>query len=203
MITQIKDRIIQIKDEILEMQGEQNRKVLIIGAGVIILLLLDLFLVFLPLVKKSFDLKSQIVSVKKNISTLNQQIVSLDATKKRLEILKNDQIMYETKFPKEEEVPALLGRLSTIAGKLGVEIIAVKPVKIELRGGADETVGLFHEVPIEISAKAGYHQIGQFINKLETLDKFIKIQDVEITPDRATPRRHFFRVLVLTYILKV
>lgn len=194
--------IAQIKEKIMQIQGSQKRKVLVIGIGGIILLAVDIFFVFIPLLNKTFNLKSQIISMKENTAYLNRQISMLDATKKKLEILKADQIKYGEFFPKEEEVPVLFGNLSGIAGKLGVDIISVKPVKSDLGQDAEKTAGLFHEVPIEISAKGGYHQMGQFINKLETLDNFMEVKDLEITADKATPRRHFFRLLVSTYILR-
>ena len=200
MITQIKDMITQIKGVIMHIQDEQNRKILIIGISSVVLLAVDVFFVFIPLVNKSFDLKTQIISIKNNTASLDRQIAMLDNTRKRSEVLKAEQTRYKEFFPKEEEVPAILGDLSSIAGKLGVDIIAVKPVKLNSQQNTEKIANLFHEVPIEISAKGGYHHIAKFINKLETLDKFIEVKDLEIVANQTTPRRHFFRLLVSMYI---
>jgi len=178
---------------------EQKKKILIIG-GIGVLLVADIFFIFFPLIGKTFQLRSEIVSIKKNIAVLNQQIAMRGETQKKLEALKNDQARFQKLFPKEEEVPALLGELSTVAGKLGVDIISVRPAKTN--PGAVPTPSFFHEVIIEMSGRGGYHQIGRFINKLEMLDKFISIQDIEITTERTTPRVHIFRILLSTYILR-
>jgi len=177
---------------------EQKKKVLIIG-GIGLLLVADIFFIFFPLICKTFQLRSEIVSVQKNITVLNQQIAGRGETKKKLEVLKIDQLRFQKLFPREEEIPALLGELSTIAGKLGVDIVSVTPAKT-IPGAVPD---LFHEVPIEMSGRGGYHQIGQFVNKLEMLDKFIKIQNIEISAEKAAPRRHLFKVLLSTYILRV
>ncbi|MDD5450057.1 MAG: type 4a pilus biogenesis protein PilO [Candidatus Omnitrophica bacterium] len=188
----------QIKEKIAELPGGPKNRLLIVAIIAIIVLIADIFFIFIPIIGKNFYLKSRIVTVRDNTTALKKQISMLGETKKRLEALKAEQIKYKEVFPTEEEVPVLLGDFSSIAGKLGIDIIAVKPVKLTEK--QDE--GLFHEVPIEISAKGGYHQMGQFINKLETLNKFMEIKDVEVVADKTTPRRHYFRILVSTYILK-
>lgn len=174
--------------------GEEKRKILIIALSSAALLALDIFFILRPICNKCADLKTQIVSVKNNINSLNQQISSMDNIKRQLEALRQEQSDYEKKFPKEEEIPALFDSLSNIALKSGVAIIAIKPSH-----PAQEAV--FHEIPMEISAKGGYHQIGQFINKLETSDRFIEVKDIEIKQDNTTPRRHSLKLLVSTYIL--
>jgi Tfp pilus assembly protein PilO len=181
---------------------EKKRKILIIGLIGVVLLISDIFLVVLPLVRKSFSLKAQIVSIGKDMSSLDQQIHMLDTTNKKLQALKTERDSYERSLPKEEEIPALVGNLSAIAGKVGVDIIAVKPVRIESREGPGQEAVIFHEVPLEIFAKGGYHQMGKFINELETSGKYIEVKDMEITRDELMPRKHFSRILIATYILR-
>ncbi len=191
-----------IKSLITQIKGARNKNIVVMGAVLAVVLIIDIFLILLPLTARNFRLKSQIVAIKKDTRLLNEQVVNIGSIKKRLESAKAEQEEYDKRFPKEEDVPVLLGGISAIAGKAGIEIIAVKPVRLEAAGKAPESDAIFHEVPIEIFAKGGYHQIGQFINKLESLDKFVEIKDIDITADKATPRRHFFRLLVSTYILR-
>lgn len=181
----------------------EKRKFLIISLTSAALLLLDILFILRPLINKAYDLKSQVVSIKNNIANLNKQISMLDSQTKKLGMLTTDKTNYEKKFPKEEEVPALLESLSTIAKRSSVDIIAVKPVKIEAKEQMEKIAGIFHEIPIEILAKGGYHQLGQFINRLENLDRFMEVIDIEIVRDNTTPRRHYLRLLVSTYILRM
>jgi len=183
---------------------KKHKGLLIIGAGAIVVFLLDVFFIVTPLIKKVSDLRCKVIAVKSDISYMDRQLAMLSATLEKLDNLKAGRAMYEVYFPKEEEVPGLLGEISTMAGKLGVDIIAIKPVKLKAAADllkADER--LYNEVPIEISAKGGYHQISQFINKIETYTKLVEVKDVEIFSDSAAPRKHFCRLLVSTYILKI
>lgn len=191
-----------INNLITQVKDARNKNIVVVGAVLAVVLIIDIFLILSPLTAKNFRLKSQIVAIKKDTKLLSEQVANIGSIKKGLEAVKAEQEEYTKRFPKEEDVPVLLGGISAIAGKAGVEMIAVKPVKLEAVGKAPEFDAIFHEVPIEIFAKGGYHQIGQFINKLESLNKLVEIKDIDITADKATPRRHFFRLLVLTYILK-
>lgn len=191
-----------IKNLVAQIKGNQNKKLAAIGLIAAVLVIADIFFIFLPLLGKNFKIKTQILSLKKNTEALNRQFSDINGIKERLAAVKAERESYNLIFPKEEEVPVLLGGISAIAGKTSIDIIAVKPVKLENSRDTAESTAVFHEVPIEIFAKGGYHQIGQFINKLESLDKFVEIKDIEITADKATPRRHFFRLLVSTYVLR-
>jgi Tfp pilus assembly protein PilO len=191
-----------IKGLIERIKAAQNRRVAILTAAALAMLLTDVFFVLPSLIGSGFKLKSQVAAVKKVTAALNQQISCIDSIKERLARAEAEYEEYQRKLPQEEEIPAVMGDISTLAGKTDIEMIAVKPVKQETVASVSSEAAGMHEVLIEIFAKGGYHQIGQFINKLESFNKFTEIKDIEITADKATPRKHFFRLLVATYVLK-
>ena len=84
-----------------------------------------------------------------------------------------------------------------------VKILKLKPLEAGaefLQEGADG--GFYSEFPILIEARAGYHQCGIFINKLENMEKFIRVDDVDIRGSSRDPRRHDIKLRVSTYIAK-
>ncbi|MCX5715363.1 MAG: type 4a pilus biogenesis protein PilO [Candidatus Omnitrophica bacterium] len=180
-----------------------DKKFLVIVISGAVLFALDIFFILRPLINKTMDLRSQIVSVKKNIANLEQQIQVLDATQQRMTALKGQAAECEKKFPKNEEIPSLLENISATAAKSGVDIVAIRPVKKEPQAGKEKANDLFHEIPIEILAKGGYHQLGQFINRLEVSARFMEVKGIDLIRDPAFPRRHNLKLLVSTYILKI
>jgi len=60
---------------------------------------------------------------------------------------------------------------------------------------------VYKEIPIMVTAKAGYHEVGRFIASLENSDRFMKVVDIQIKADRALPRKHDVELLVVTYVL--
>ena len=180
----------------------EQRKFLIIVVSVIILLILDITFILSPLINMTFDLSSQVSSVKKNIANLNQQISKVDDTKKKLALLKDDYLIYGNKFPKAEEIPRLLETLSTIAAKSEINIVAIRPQSKASKKHKGKIAILFQEMPIQIIAQGGYHQIGSFINRLETLDRFLKVDDISLVQSGATGKMLRVTLLVSTYISK-
>lgn len=180
----------------------EQRKVLIIAISITILLVADISFILLPLINKTFDLSSRVSSTRKNIDNLNQQISTIDETREKLSRLKESYRKYVKRFSREEEIPQLLETLSKIAAESEVAILAVRPAATQLDKQDKKLANIFREVPIEIRAMGGYHQLGSFINKLETLDRFLKVTDISITQNINTPRNHSLRLLVATYILK-
>ena len=67
---------------------------------------------------------------------------------------------------------------------------------------AKQVNNAYTEFPILIEARAGYHQLGAFVNKLETMDRFIKITDIDIAGMEKDPRRHDIKMRIVTYVLQ-
>ncbi len=180
--------------------SEEQRKFLVIVGGSILILILDIFFIIKPLIGNMSNLQSQTGKLQASIGGLDQQISKLDSMNKKLEILKSDYALYGKKFPRDEEVPSLVQTISEVAV---ASKVAISALKITEASGEKEAPPseILREVPIEINVKGGYHQLGSFINKLEALDKFLKIKNIEITYEGATPRKHNLRLLILTYTL--
>ena len=64
-----------------------------------------------------------------------------------------------------------------------------------------QALQVYQEIPILITAKSGYHELGQFLAKLENAERFMKVVGMTIKSNKATPKKHDAELLVLTYIL--
>ena len=58
----------------------------------------------------------------------------------------------------------------------------------------------YSEMPIQIKAIGGYHQLGTFITKLEQEKRVIVIDDVQIRYNKNNPRLHDIEMMVKTYV---
>jgi Tfp pilus assembly protein PilO len=106
---------------------------------------------------------------------------------------------YGDLLPTEEGIPTLLESLSEMARSSGMKIVSIEPVEERdnkaLRGQA------YQAIPIRMNARAGYHELGKFFSTLENSERFIKIADMRIKTNAASPKKHDVELLVLTYIL--
>ncbi len=122
--------------------------------------------------------------------------------RKQNENLKEQFSGMEGKFLGEDEVSSLLQSFSEIADSSNVQILRIKPLETIGRAAATESTDEFYsEFPILIEAKAGYHECGDFLNKLERAERFIRIGDIDIRGSQEKPRVHEIRLRVVTYVL--
>lgn len=105
-------------------------------------------------------------------------------------------------LPAQDQISGLLSDFSTLAESSGVKILKIKPEENLSDPKKKAANNVYLEVPILIEARSGYHQLGQFINKLETGDRFIKVVDIDIKGNEQDPRRHGIKFRVITYVLK-
>lgn len=135
-----------------------------------------------------FERKAEVGKVRELIDARErhqQEIVELES---RIEI-------YEDKLPEQKEVPRLFRELDEIAGQSQIEIISVGPEESE------ENL-YYYRYWRRLELEGGYHELGYFINRLEKLDRFIKVDDLWMGSNPNNPRRHNIKLTVSTFVSK-
>lgn len=109
----------------------------------------------------------------------------------------------EKRLPGQDQVSSLLEDFSNVAEASGVKILRIKPLEEPVPISKQKPVNnAYSEFPILIEARAGYHQLGVFINKLETMDRFIKVTDLDMAGTDKDPRHHDIKIRIITYVLR-
>jgi type IV pilus assembly protein PilO len=164
---------------------------------------LILYVYFMFLLKPQF---TSLISVFREAGQIKRSLVqtmdnvnNMPLMEKKIEKAKEVQPFYEKKLPREEELPTLLGNLSELARENNVKIISIKPIKDEDEPEGGESV--YMEIPIQVKARCGYHQLGRFINDLESADRFMMIGDINIKSIAKSKTIHDVKLVVYTYIL--
>ncbi|MBU3912104.1 MAG: type 4a pilus biogenesis protein PilO [Candidatus Omnitrophica bacterium] len=123
--------------------------------------------------------------------------------KNQHEELKKQTAQLEKRLSLHDEISGLLEDFSRIAESSGVKILRIKPLEVvDDQTRANARSGVYVEFPILIEARAGYHQCGLFVNKLETMEKIIKIEDIDIKGIATDPRRHDIKLRTKAYVIK-
>ncbi len=102
-----------------------------------------------------------------------------------VEAYKQQMVEMETSFgallrqlPSDTEVPGLLEDITYLGVGSGLEFnfINLQP----------EVVNAFYiELPISISVRGGYHDIGSFVSGVANLPRIVTLHDFKLTPDRS------------------
>lgn len=158
----------------------------------------------------NYLLKPQIVRVAGaviKVSRIGNDLKNARADIERIGKFKSDIDSYKEKvdrhekmLPAEQEIPSLLETLSSMAKSSGVKIVGIMP-SVTKEVDKLSRSQIYQEIPILISAKSGYHELGRFLNRLENSDRFMKVVDIQIKANTPTPKKQDVELLVLTYIL--
>lgn len=141
----------------------------------------------------------EIKGLKNNIELVDSRVKRLGIMTQRLDELKIEIGAYSEGIPNQKELPALLEELSQIAKASNVRILSITPsdsksLKKELSSG------YYKDMPIIITAKSGYHELGYFIGDLENSRRFITIAGIGMRYNPKTPRQHDVRLILKTYV---
>jgi type IV pilus assembly protein PilO len=187
-------------DEIKELLMEETTRMYILAgvAGVIIALFLSFAVIpkFTELARSARtvnDLNDKIDLVTSRVKKLNQ-------TTKKLEALKADQKVFSEQMPPEKDIPELLEDLSEMAKSSKVKILSITPTELSVDTAVPGSEMYYKKMPIRITAKSGYHQIGAFITELEKGKRLIIIDDLSIKGDSKNAWMHDMRIGLNAYV---
>lgn len=78
------------------------------------------------------------------------------------------------RLPSEREIPGLYRQVSDMAYQTGLAVSLFQPKE-------PATKEIYQEVPISLSAEAGYHQLGTFLERIARLPRIVNLTDLKIT----------------------
>lgn len=124
--------------------------------------------------------------LKSEIAELKEYESTKDKIARRHEELGEELSAADRALVGYDQVPALLENLSATARQTGVKITSLSPVE----GGERRSGKTYSAVPIQILATAGAHELGRFVDALETGELLMKVTNVKITADSAGGKQH-------------
>jgi Tfp pilus assembly protein PilO len=139
-------------------------------------------------------------AIKARVKSAEALIKNEARIRRQHEELKKQAGIFENRLPMHDEISGLLEDFSRIAESSGVKILRIKP--LDSPDDQDQAGRVYTAFIILIEASAGYHQCGLFINKLETMEKFIKVEDIDIKSIATDPRHHDIKLRIKTYVTK-
>ncbi len=137
--------------------------------------------------------------LRKELKTFQQKQAEKPTLEKELDRLRAEDTGPAVTIPVEEQLPDLLETIATAARFSEVHLLTVKPKMdyTELKTGRSG----YLELPIEVSALAGYHRIGAFLDVLERSPSLLKVSEMEIQPNPKDIWHHRATVVFLAYLV--
>lgn len=176
-----------------------RRKELFLG-GAIVLGVVYFSMAIIPQFAYLAALSGQLRELDKKVKLTEGKIDSIDEMKVKVANMKEELGKHEKQLPAEKEVPALLEGLASIAQESGVKITGITPYELREIDGAGTEGKYYRGMPVRITAKSGYHQLGHFVTSIENEKRIIIIDDLQIRYDKNNPRMHDVVMMVKTYV---
>jgi len=112
-------------------------------------------------------LQRELVEARRNVADIarfRQEIAELE---KRIEAVKE-------KLPTEKEMPGLYRALSDAAYQVGLGVALFQPKEPKIED-------YYSEVPIVLTAEGGYHEVGEFLERMAALPRVVNLTDWKLT----------------------
>jgi len=183
----------------IDFKDAKTQRYVLFGLLGILLFIVYMYFIFLPQLTKDVIITGRMITLSKDLGEGRNLIGQTDAFKKKVDEYKDKIELYEKKLPAQQEIPSLLENLSKMARNANISIIGITPVDLKPQKGKKNLV--YKEIPILITARSGYHELGRFLSNLENGDRFMKVVDISIKANSATPKKHDVELMVYTYVL--
>jgi len=180
---------------------EKQKLYILFGIFGIALLVIYFNLLLKPQFRSFIANNREYCAVRVRVRNAENLIINESRIKKQHNELSKQVKLSEQQLAGHDEIAVLLEDFSSVAESSGVKILRIKPLET-LDNISQTDRGFYSEFPILIEARGGYHQCGVFVNNLEGMTTFIRIDDVDVRGRSQDPRRHDIRLRVTTYITK-
>ena len=189
--------------------GSQKKQILLLEA--VFLAVLILWAYYAAALKPLFGSMSRLGQEIRTKSTQLRHIEQAAAQEPQLREehtrLSSQTQAFQTSLPAEGGLPSTIERLSDLASQTGLKIRTIFPQRTleTLGSGTDPKAEaakppeLYKEIPIQIDALAGYHQLGSFLSRVESGPHPMKLKSLRISGDDKEPRRHNMKMILIAY----
>ena len=184
-------------EELKQMLKDPEIRKYVIGGGIFLFCLVYFFLILVPQFVGFAKISMQVSEAKNKLYAVENRIKRTPEMGAKSAKMK-EEIKKDTKqLSREKEIPALLEWLATLARDSGVKIVSVTPGQL---GPSESGSKYYKEMPVNITAKSGYHELGTFVSSLESGNRVVVIDNVTIQYDGSTPRAHNVNMVIKTYV---
>lgn len=164
---------------------ERKTKILLAVLIVVLPVVLFYFFFFAPKSKAIKGLEQQRISLDLEVKKAKSAAKNLQKTKD--EVAEAEKRFAETAvvLPKKKEIPNLLRNISDLGKGAGLDFLSFKP-------GQEIPKDFYAEIPVNISIRGPYHNLGFFLDQVSKLDRIVTVDNIKM----ASPKKEGSEMLL-------
>ena len=155
-------------------------------------------LYLIPQRSRLMDLRLRNETITKDMALLKQKLVQMPQMEKQLKELTGQYDPRMVTTPPEKQLPEILETIAKAAKTSDVRLIVSKP-KMDIEALSPSASG-FLELPVQVEASGGYHQIGLFLDALEGSKMLVRIHELKIQASSDDIWHHHATFVLWTYL---
>ncbi len=146
-------------------------KIGIVIVAVLIPVALFYFLYFKAEAQKIDNLDRQIVAARKDLNRARKAARNLPRYQAEIEKTRKEFQEAAVVLPKTKEIPNLLRSISDLGKGAGLDFLSFKP-------GAEKPKDFYAEIPVDISIRGPYHNMGFFLDQVSKLNRIVSVNNI-------------------------
>ncbi len=146
-------------------------------------------------------LSAKTVQVRTDIDLLTVNTQRMAQFRENLDKARRQMKDFKAMVHTQDGVPAVLREISTVGNEYGVKIDQLVPQKADGAALVTNEDGKYKSLSILIRARAGYHDLGRFLNRLIQEHVFWQLETVDVMADDRDRARHTVKLQMKILVL--
>lgn len=172
-----------------------GRKEIMVMAIIFLLVVILLSYLMASQISSLRQTAKELAKEKATLGDVRRLIANRDKYGEEINRLEGRIQSYEAKLPERKEVPQLFRELDKIAAESQIKFVRVEEA-------LSEEGKHYRRFYWKLQLEGGYHELGRFINKLENLDRFVRVDNIQINANPKNFLKHNIRLEVSTFVSK-
>ncbi len=183
----------------------EQRVILLGGVGALVILWVYVVYLVQPLIAHMSSVAGDVRTARTTLKALEDATAHETSLREQYHQMSESVAALRSTLPGEEELPAMIEFLSGLANQTSVRIQTIFPQRSlqglgdTAKGGLPSSPVVYQEIPIQIDALGGYHQLGAFLNLVEASNKPIQLASLHIVANRRESKRHLIKLVLRSY----
>ena len=173
-------------------------KPILIGTGAAIAFFVWFQVLFIPRSANLREVGQKVRTMAQDLKVLKEKIKKLPQMEKELEQMAGQYDPKMVTMLPEEQLPEFLQLITQAARTADVRLSNIKPV-MEVSGLSPSPSG-FLELPVRVDASGGYHNIGRFLDVLESSKALFRVYQIKIEPSDHDMWHHEANIVLWVYL---
>lgn len=192
---------LELKMDIENLSPTKRKLLLILPPLFIAVIFLSLFI--MPSYEERKKLADEVNKQRNDITLAQQKTAKLSALIAENQRLKKRLLELQSQLPEEKEVSALLGQVSDLGFKSGLEVILWRP-----QWNPKEKDRFVHssrevyEIPVNVEMRGSYHKFGRFFSSITKVGRIVNIHSIGMKLDEQKYQKKGMAVLKTSFVVK-